>query len=238
MNSCDKDDDENVNNGGIGNTITATIENGDRLNGKIDSIKAVFDYEDENGDWREYIAASAPYINGGFTLNLPEIVDDVYLEKIDNWLGAIPEGITVSNHNVKMAHAALQAHKVNGYYSGDNNFYIGTGTSDDDDSGANYWFSTVIYSNGDVSITGYSIYREVDDGDHTDKYTLKYSIYLKKGWNRVYAKDLPENENHTYENEATTTTPPGAKWLYDDYNSPSLLSSKIQKSPFLSSKRK
>jgi hypothetical protein len=36
----------------------------------------------------------------------------------------IPEGITISNHNVKIAETSLQAHKVNGRYSGDSNFSL------------------------------------------------------------------------------------------------------------------
>jgi hypothetical protein len=54
---------------------------------------------------------------------------------------------------------------------------------------------------------------------------------------KITVKETDTNVKHV-EEEYTTTTPPGAKWLYDDYNSPPLLSSKIQKSPFLSSKRK
>jgi hypothetical protein len=246
MNSCDKDDDENVNNGGIGNTITATIENGDRLNGKIDSVKAVFDYEDENGDWREYIAASAPYVNGGFTLQLQENLDDTYLETISSMFDyadyyvdypyvTVTDNITISNRNVKTVITIVYACKAGETYS-DGRFTFGT--SIDAELG---WEGRLIYANSDVSVTGSQDETWEYNGKISETVTTKFNMFLKKGWNMMYfkftMKDTDSDVEH-YEHEYTTTTPPGAKWLYNGYNSSSLSSSRIQKIPFLSSKRK
>ncbi|MDR2654262.1 MAG: hypothetical protein LBB39_03050 [Mycoplasmataceae bacterium] len=184
MNSCDKDDDENVNNGGIGNTITATIENGNRLNGKIDSVKAVFDYEDENGDWREYIAASAPYVNGGFTLHLHETLDDTYLETISSVFDYVdyPEvtvtnNITISNRNVKAVIAIVYAYKAGETYSEDRFTF---GTAIDAELG---WEGRLMYANGDVSVTGSCDASWEYNGKISETGTTKFNMFLKKGWN-------------------------------------------------------
>jgi hypothetical protein len=228
ISSCKKDDKEDENNGSIGNTLTVTVENGSSLNGKIDAVKAKIDYEKSNGGWDEYIAASAPYSNGGFTLQLPETVSDTYLGAFDT--DEIPDGVTVSNLNAKIGWGYIEAYKEDenvGY------FYLGTGTTDAD------WEGELIYSNGDVNITGTEtdVYSWESDGEtYTETETNKYSMYLKNGWNIVYEK-WTEKGNNTEEYELTTTAPSGAKWYYYDYSSKSL-SSRIQKTPFISSKRK
>jgi hypothetical protein len=226
ISSCKKDDDDD---GSIGNTLTVTVENGSSLNEKIDAVKVEIEYGKLSSyDWDTYEATNAPYSNGGFTLTLPETVSDTYLEAFD--AGDFEEGITVSNFNVKTGYAYIEAYKAD-----DNTgfFYHGTGTADED------WEGELVYSNGDVSITGsYTDTYDWEDSDgvHTETYTEKYNVHLKKGWNRVYEKDT-EKGNNTYEEETTTTVPSGAKWYYFDYSSKSL-SSRVSKVSIFSSKRK
>jgi hypothetical protein len=225
ISSCKKDDDDE-NNGGIGNTLTVTVENGSSLNGKIDNVKLEIGYELLSSyGWGYYEVASAPYSNGGFTLNLSETVDDTYLEAFDT--DDLDDGVKVSNPNVKTGYAEIEAYKAD-YSTGC--FYHGT----------NDWESELMYANGDVSVTGsYTDTETWEDsvgGTITETLTEKCNIHLKKGWNIMYYKGT-EKGNNTYEVETTTTAPSGAKWYYVDYSSKSL-SSRVPKVSIFSSKRK
>jgi hypothetical protein len=106
--SCSKDEEENDDKGGNGNSglqgnvLTVVVENGASYNSKIDLVKAVT--EDRNS---EHTLVSTPYNSGKFTLNLPASLDTQYLESLDE----IPKGITVSNPNVKRGWAVLDAYK-------------------------------------------------------------------------------------------------------------------------------
>jgi hypothetical protein len=223
ISSCKKDDDDE-NNGGIGNTLTVTVENGSSLNGKIDNVKLEIEYATSNYGLDTYVAASAPYSNGGFTLNLPETVSDTYLIAFDaDDLG----DAKVSNFNVKTGSAYLIAYKAD-----DDAGYFYHGTSD--------WESMLMYSTDDVSVTGsYTHSDSWTDSDgvtYTETITEKYRVYLKKGWNIVYEK-YTEKGNNTYEAEITTTAPSGVKWYHSDYLSKSF-SSRVPKVSVFSSKRK
>jgi hypothetical protein len=211
--------------------ITAIVENGSSLNGKVDTVKAESEYEKSNEDWDYYLFASAPYSNGGFTLKLPKDVSDLYLSALSE--AEFPDSITVSNRNVKVGQVDLSAYMSN-YQTGA--FYHGTID----------WFSVLMYANGDVSITGSHTYTETydldgDDLPETYTYIEKDNVHLKKGWNMVYMRETVK-ENNTYEDEVTTTVPSDAKWYfidsYEDYevheDSFNSVSSQITKVPFLS----
>ncbi|MDR2287162.1 MAG: Ig-like domain-containing protein [Prevotellaceae bacterium] len=212
-------------------TITATVENGSSFNGEVDTVKAEIEYIKSNGRWDDYMLASAPYSNGGFTLKLPKEVSDLYLNALSE--GEIPDSITVSNRNVKIGQVFLNAYESN-YQVG--NFYHGTAD----------WEGFLIYANGNVSVTGSNTYTEINDfdgdgvPDETYTYTEKDNVHLKKGWNMVYTRET-EKENNTYEYEMTTTAPSDAKWYFyfydslsDYYYSPNSVSSQLTKIPILS----
>jgi hypothetical protein len=73
--SCNKDEDDNNDNGGTGaiqnNAISIEVEDGASYSEKIDIVKL----ECEGGT-----LANAPFNNGRFTLNLPASVSVQYLE--------------------------------------------------------------------------------------------------------------------------------------------------------------
>jgi hypothetical protein len=180
--------------------LTVTVEDGSSFNGKIDSVKVGIYGEEEDS---YYVMTSAPYSNGGFTLNLPETVSDTYLSE----LGDLGDSITVSNLEVKGAIVNIRAYKADDDIG---RFYHGTGTADED------WESDLMYSNSDVSITGSDTSTsnwEDSDGVHTDTYIKKYNVHLKKGWNIVYSRET-EKGNNTHEEEKTTIAPSDAKWYY------------------------
>jgi hypothetical protein len=187
------------------NTITVTVENGSSYNSKIDVVKAEIIVEDDD------IEVSAPYSNGGFTLKLPEPISDVNLEAAFEDEDDYPEGVTVSNRNVKVAYLD----EIEGYKS---NNYIGDFYNESSDG----WELEYIYSNGNVSVTGAGTeeyeYDYNGDGEY-EKERYKYNMHLAKGWNIVYFKYI-EKENNNYEYEVTTQAPASTiKWYFEDWSS-------------------
>ncbi|MDR1199709.1 MAG: hypothetical protein LBK94_11990 [Prevotellaceae bacterium] len=189
--SCSKDDENENETGAIQNIITAAVENGASYSEIIDTVKA--EVEDYYGS--DAIIARAPYTNGGFTLTLPASLSAQYLSAADY----IPQGITVSNPNVKGGSVGLYAYK-SGFEAGE--FYYGT----------NNCMGQLIYVDGDVIITGSSTVT------YGATFTIKINVHLKEGWNMVYAKLTPK-ANDSYETELTIKVPAGAKWHFDsDYS--------------------
>ena len=92
LSSCDKGKDEkNDDDGGgtntviVNNTITATVESGSSYSWNIETVKALVVTEDEHDPETGYHhvgyeAATSPYTNGGFTLNLSPTVNSSYLD--------------------------------------------------------------------------------------------------------------------------------------------------------------
>jgi hypothetical protein len=211
ISSCKKDDDdENGGNGVIkNNTITAKVVDGLSLDGKVYVVKAEVEYENSNGREVTYVAANTNYINGGFTLKLPENVSDAYLTSLSSDEFYFPDGITVSNRNVKIGtydndydHATLAAYDMS-------NNMVGRF----DHCTANSW-SVLLYANGDVSITGSYTKNYTNWEGITYTYTFISNIHLKKGWNMLYEKQTKNGNNTTY--ESTTTAPSDAEWWWED----------------------
>jgi hypothetical protein len=211
LSSCSKDDDDT---GNISdNTVVAVVENDSSYPGMIDIVQAEIWSEDGL-----HVLASAEYKNGGFSLTLPESVNDRYLDPFDE--DYIPEAIKISNWDVKTGWIYLEAYNtadVNVGY-----FYHKTGG----------WEGELVYASGNVSITG-SYTEEDDDGDTR---TEKYNLNLKKGWNIVYANETKTGNAYTL--ESTSTTPAGAKWYFYAYSNESSVSGSRVKTPSLSSKYK
>jgi hypothetical protein len=190
--SCDKDEnekeEEEIPTSVIANnTLTVTVENGNSYNDKIDTVKAC-----QEGDPIESVYVSSAYGNGGFTIKLPETVDDAYLS-VSDYEGS---GITVSNPGVKGTDAFLYAYKSGKV----------TGCFEYGNIPDNY-YGWLTYVDGNVSITG----------TETDEYgTVNYNLNLKKGWNIVYWHEV--SINGKYLEEATTQAPSGMKWYYYEYD--------------------
>jgi hypothetical protein len=216
FNSCDDDENnkDNDGNGMTGNTLSDKVENGSSLNGKIDLVKA-----EDDGD---YVMASVPFKDGGFTLELPESPGAQYLEGVAEFLGRSMQNITVSAPAAKLYYVFFTAYKSNESVG---SFSYGT---------ADWEGDIMYYADRDVSITGTSTRNSTSGSGFT--YIDRYNLHLKKGWNMIYSK-YTEGEN-TSENEETTTVPAGAKWYFTFYDSPDEpASSQYGKASALSLKR-
>ncbi|MDR2621645.1 MAG: hypothetical protein LBC48_03575 [Dysgonamonadaceae bacterium] len=219
--SCDKDDDDNggFNNMVQDNTITAVVENGNNYNDKIDTVK-IRAWDENTSSYKTL--ASTDYSNGGFTLQLPATVSDHYLYELfgDD---EIPEGVSVSNLDVKTLDEEIGAYQSDSEYS-IGEFYHGTKD----------WYGMLIYVDGDVNVTGSfteTEYDEYDDKTYTEK--IKYNVHLKKGWNIAYAKETEKGTLREY--EVSSQVPSGAKWYFDDlYSQEYAPSSQAKKAPFFS----
>jgi hypothetical protein len=183
FNSCSIEREEIE--GGTGETLTATVENGSNYDEKIDNVKVLI------GD---HEVAIGIYSNGGFILELPGDVNAQYLKNVEAMFdnNDIPDGITVSKSGVKTGMAGIFAYKSDKqtgafYHSGSN------------------WLSFLVYAAEDVSITG----------SYTDEdgCSQKFNDQLKKGWNIVYSQSYVENNGCFY--EEATEPPSGAKWYFD-----------------------
>ncbi|MDR1340600.1 MAG: hypothetical protein LBK58_11195 [Prevotellaceae bacterium] len=222
--SCNKDEDENDDKGGNGviqnNTVTAVVENGASYNSKIDLVEAVTYSNDD----KLITLASAPYTNGGFTLNLPASLGAQYLEPLFDEEDEIPDGVTVSNPNVKTGEAILDAYKSDSYVG---SFYHGNGD----------WEGELIYVDGDVSISGSGTetwtYGEGTEYEETYTNTYRYNCNLRKGWNIMYEK---RTEKDSY--EYTTQAPANVKWYFEDKSSYNLSGSLHKQVSPLSAKQK
>jgi hypothetical protein len=198
--SCSKDEDDENGNAQVPDNKFTAVENGASYNGKIDVVKAEI-YSESSSNY--ITLASTTYENGGFTLDLPESVSAQYLEGLDVEED-VPEGLTVSNLNVKTGWVDLDAYKSNsetGY------FYHGTGD----------WEGGLVYFDSDCNMTGsYTDTDTYSEITYTDKYF--YNVHGKKGWNIMYYKETKKGD-YSYEEEITTQVPAGAKWYFYDYSS-------------------
>jgi hypothetical protein len=210
--SCNKDENEDDENGGNGenawiqnNTINVVIENNAQYSSEIDTVKVQVGVSG-NDDYYYLTLASVPYNNGKFTIKLPESINKQYLYNVFEELeimdhGEIPEGITISNQNIKGCYMGLYAYKSGLPHNQGGFCYYGTEDGD--------WTGELIYMDGDVSITGTgTFYWPYDWAD-----TYKCNIHLEKGWNMVYEKNNKKTDQW-YEVEYTTQAPAGAKWYF------------------------
>ncbi|MDR0729184.1 MAG: hypothetical protein LBF19_03550 [Prevotellaceae bacterium] len=173
--------------------INAKVENGNDYNSVVDTVRWLNYYEDYG-----FVAlASVPYTNGGFTLTLPDVVEDKYLSTV---LDIQLEGITISNRQAKgidLTLAAFKSGDLRGYFYYGKNLdglsYIPPISAE-----FSYWDSDLtIKGTGTISIIGYYTY------------TATYDVTLKKGWNIIYGLPDSSGANHiTY----TTATQIGLKW--------------------------
>jgi hypothetical protein len=184
--------------------ITASVENGSALNALIDEVR-VTEHINEDGEGTDVIIATAPFKNGGFTITLPDKIDERLIELL---FDETPSSITVSNKDVAGIFLIdeFSAYKSNeyvgeifcGYEQGTETNYMGVRVA-------------YVFVDADVKVTG--SYTDPEDEDWTEI----YDVNLKKGWNTVY---LIETEDENGWSGTCTTTKPSAdlKWYFDGGN--------------------
>jgi hypothetical protein len=215
--ACNKDDN-NGNGDGITFNVVGVTSNRVSVPYQIDTVKAEIGREelvvDEEGNtsYVEYdtILATAIYNNGGFTINLPSTVPDLYLEATSEWFDDELEGgsVTISNHSVKINIVELEAYKADGNWRRK----VGGFNHDAGEYEAGGWEGLLMYASGNVTITG-TYFDEEEHEEFGKSITTNYSITLKQGWNIIYEQALKPTEK-VREVTMTTTAPTGAKWKY------------------------
>ena len=141
-------------------------------------IEAVKPSEDIYGISNEL--ASVKYKNGFLELNFPANVPDEYLGEYFwyNSENIIPEGVIISESQVKVGLIGLYAYNSTGNFIG--GFYL---------DNAEWWSAEYIYADRNFSVKGKS------------KYGLVFDCSFKKGWNiryynpleRIYTTQPPKN---------------------------------------------
>ena len=226
FNSCDKDDD----NDGNASKITATnVINGST---NIKTVKALIYWESGENDYGKDAITQAPYLNNGFTLELPATLGAKYLETLD---ADDLEGITVSDRNFKSGFLDdLRGYNENDEEIGD--FYLEEENEDSEHDAV--W----LYVDRDVTIKGETKYI---DEEYDEEYIEKYDLTLKKGWNIVYGSDTESYENgrDVFLNTITSNKPSGVTYTWNfyydyDYRSASVALKSAKNSKSFSSKLK
>lgn len=196
--SCDKDDDHGVVSGSI-TQIIAKISNASEFP-DVATVKLLA--------WNNDVLAEADFINGGFTIDLPETVDGKYLHQFDE-IFFYYETLTISKKDAK----ALHDLRIYGYNSSgkriavfSNEKYVGNEYSEI------YAMTEYLWVDNDVNISG--SYKDTEDKDYVETYSV--SLILKKGWNVVY---MSENDTEKgYKVEIKTSPISGLKWIGDRRN--------------------
>lgn len=208
FNSCDKEDDnDGVTNGGDASKIIAT--NVVNSSSKIIAVTAFAHWVSlENYHGFDAIA-QAPYQNNGFTLELPTILGDKYLETID---ADDFEGISVSDRNFKSG----SVDKLMG--RNEDNDGIGYFYLEEENENSThiiFW----LYVDRDVTIKGE--YNEINE-EFDEEYTEQYALTLKKGWNIIYEseREIYKNGKDVWLYTMSSKKPSGVNytWNFDDAN--------------------
>ena len=166
-NNFENNEDDPKNGGCL--TINAKVEDGQYLINHVDEVRVIGCIWESSYGCYDVTIASAPFENGGFTITLPEEIDERLLSKFPDHVFSI---LNVSNKDVRTTHFDM---------SSSNNIIA---CKDDNIMRFEYFeLSTkniivrFLYVDADVIITGLS------DSYYGKK---KYDLNLKKGWNTVY----------------------------------------------------
>jgi len=155
------------------------------------------------------VLAVADFKNGGFTLQLPETVDEKYLRPISDRWG---EGITISNTSAKIfSNAYISGYKDDALNRSYNTLEcikeIETSNS------VSLYLKEYWYVDSDVNVSG--THTETFQQFITSNSTV--SLVLKKGWNVVYIKYIQSDPRSMgfvteYKTELRNTAICGLKW--------------------------
>ena len=194
--SCDKSDDDP----GVSSitSITAQVVKGSDYD--LDNVKAVMYY----GNDEKYMVAEGRYEIDKFTIILPSEVNGKYLENIGD---DMPDGIKISD-----ASASIGAISIEGYKSGDyvDDFYYAKIEIGITEKSLSLIGGGFIYVDKDVTITG-SYSEKTDDGMTLN---VSFNVFLKKGWNIMYALLSMSDKNPAITIKAVTKDPGGLKWYF------------------------
>jgi len=203
--SCSDDDDNGGGNSGNASKITATNVNNSST--QVTTVKALADWWESYYDRGTDVIAQAPYINNGFTLELPEPLPDKYLTLF--YASDMTE-LSISDKDVKV-HFLHDG--ISGYDKDKNNignFYL------EEENNDNYYYIFWTYADRDVTIKGEYKYYMGDYYEGTEKYDWK----LKKGWNVVYGSEAGTrsyNDKYVYTATLTSQKPSGINYSWNFY---------------------
>ena len=184
--------------------INAKIPDGDDYNDRIAVVKLlvncerIHDAENEKYIWQGVEVAKGDYRNGGFTINLPDNIDNLKPFDFD-----LPPKIKMSKENVMFANADLIAYNENdeqvGYFLYGHVFFCNETVA----------FGELLYFDRDFTIVG-------SDTEIKENYTLdsSASCKFKKGWNFLYDYGVNANPKRNYTSKITTSEPDCMYWNF------------------------
>ena len=214
--SCEKDDTA------VGMTVSGTFElvseQYKQYNDEITNVEVeAFEYYLHSG--KRVVIARGPYSNGTFSLELPAIVDNIYLT---NSLATedLEPYFKVSNKKVKIGIFSFTATDY------DEDIANSIDEKNKEGNGVHWGYSfktfPLIYTKSDDISTTEGLFYYADrncsiTGSLTASdghYTLTYSTHLKKGWNIVYhtEKYIETSDKQIRIEELSTNPVSGMKW--------------------------
>ena len=163
----------------------------------IDHVKAFVYYELEDDDWEDCEVGTAPFIDNGFTINLPATLPSEYLDFAYNIFD--DEVLVVSDRNAKMSEIVeilaynIEKEEVGEVFLYDENDYM-------------YCEAAYIYADRNFTMKG----TEVDGS-----YTHICDCDFRTGWNLVYYRC----DNLRAEEKLTTQKPADVnlQWYYENW---------------------
>ena len=194
LSACKKDPKGSGGGGGSSYVIDAKNIIGE-TNG-IDHVNA-FIYWDTEDDWGEYEVGTSPFIDNGFTINLPATLPSEYLDFAYNIFD--DEVLVVSDRNAKMSEIVeilaynIEKEEVGEVFLYDENDYM-------------YCEAAYIYADRNFTMKG----TEVDGS-----YTCICDCNFRTGWNLVYY----QCDYRQAEIKLTTQKPANAnlQWYYENW---------------------
>ena len=203
---CKKDEDDNDDNHAAStDKITAKINDASKF-GDVKKVE-IRGYYYESGSYIHDPIAEGDFKDGGFTIILPETVNEKYLTTLEN----LSNKVNVSNNKVKR----MANNQVPGVNSANEDIVIFTYKKEESNSEPyKYVLSQMVwyYVDGDLNVSGTtpSIYHEGINTEMSDTYSLK----LKKGWNITYhiQTTTKQGDKMIQKNEYTNSAVSGLKW--------------------------
>jgi len=182
---CNDEDDNGLVSGGFDGRITVTkIENASEYSAalsQVTQVRAVDLY------FSDRTIATGSFANGGFTLNLLQTLSNANLYSITHEeVHLFPDDlISISDRNARIAVIHFLAFDGNNEQIGD-----------------------FIEHNNDGTIEVFHIYADRDVTIDETYFDAKYSVSLKRGWNRLYYVEMSDRA------ELTTKPVSGMNWYF------------------------
>lgn len=223
--SCEKDDENS-------DDSVVSVAKIEALNviyssSKIDNIKVELFWEEDyqNSGWETVFGAK--YNKDGFTLLLPSLMDDRYLESILGTSEEYLEGVTISDKTVRFTDFdTFLAYNEKDSLIGK----IYCSASDHLGDVDNQYTMSWIYVDKDLELNGENIDVSSDENEeflednHYSEYKKVFdNVKLKKGWNSYYSEFIFDadsvNKKYFHTQKMSTTKPKGIdfNWYYQEY---------------------